>query len=437
MDQDSSSPLRPAPLPTGQAGLPTRPGLPPNLPTAGNIAPTKPEGIDLRFPEPAFSATPAPSQPNVSSSLTAPVRPQAPTPSQPAEYKTSIRTMAADIAKLKVGQKPSGTEIQKTIPAQQKPLAPVVPAPQLNPIPPRSQVMLCDTEKTKPLAPASPFSRPVPPVKAPGAYAQTTLPESQSRHRSRTALYFTILFLVIAGAGVFFYFNGKDEEVALTPTPRATTSILPTPTPTPTIGSLIGGGSETIILSATGDPATDFLSKINALTLNPSEMRKIVITGQTKGSGDLGLTDLLDRFLINYPAAIKSSLGTDSVILAYGQKEIFTSKGQLDLNTITQKRLIFLMEVKDQVTLNQALQSWEPTIIDSLASVLSLTKTKAAGIGFTSNAYAGTNIRYRNYPYPDRSIDYALLPASNGKTYLLIAGSRESTLLGIDKVKSR
>ncbi len=343
--------------------------------------------------------------------------------------------MADDVAKIKVGQKPSGTEIQKTIPVAPRPIAPVAPtSPSPVPVAPRPQATLGDAQKAPSLAPLSPLPRPIPAAKPVQTYEEASLPSSsQPTSRPRTGLYLLILLLVLIGAGVFFYFNGKEDELAVTPTPIATAT--PTPTPTPSIGSLIGGAQETITLSQGANPSADFLAKINALTLAPGELRTLIITGELKGSGEMGLTDILDRFLLTYPVAIRDYLGNESIILVFGQKEIFTSKGQFDLAAAPQERLVFLTEVQNVAALTQALSAWETTMADSLASVLGISKTKATGTGFVSSTHSGTPLRYRNYPNPDQSIDYALVPASNGKTYLLVAGSRESTLFTIDKLK--
>ena len=428
MDQNS-------PLP-GQ-GQPSRSTPPTNLPVApGGTQQSRPQGIDLRFSNEVTAPRP-PASGSIPQGLTPPkpVPPPAPVPNPatPSEYKSSIRSMADDIAKVKVGQAPSGTELQKMVSPQQTPTQPVAPVPAVQaPTGPEIQARLGNTERAKPFAGA-----PIPPPRsstppAPTKPVQAMVPPSSGQpSSSRAFLYTAIIVLVLLLSGGSYWFMNRDSVVE-TPTPSLIVTATATPTPTPPIGSLITGGTDTIAIATTGDPITDFLAKINALTVAPGEMRKVVITSELKGSGDFTITDLLDRFLISYPSNIKPLLGTDATILVFGQREIFTSKGQLDLAAPSQKRLIFLTEVIDPITLNAFLTTWEPTMADALSPLLGLNKAKAAGTGFLTNTYGGASIRYRNFPYPDRSIDYSLVPGPNSKTYLMVAGSRESALNVVD-----
>jgi len=65
---------------------------------------------------------------------------------------------------------------------------------------------------------------------------------------------------------------------------------------------------------------------------------------------------------------------------------------------------------------------------------MEIDKTKNTG-QFRDNSYQGVAIRFKNFPNPDRSIDYAVM-SSNGKTYLVLAGSREAMFAAIDAFMS-
>ena len=54
---------------------------------------------------------------------------------------------------------------------------------------------------------------------------------------------------------------------------------------------------------------------------------------------------------------------------------------------------------------------------------------------FLDTNYNGVSIRYKNFPYADKSVDYAIVTALNGKNYLVITGSREAMYGSIDKLK--
>ena len=343
--------------------------------------------------------------------------------------------MSDDISKLKVGQRPSGTEIQKSIspavPAAslpRPPIAPVTPTPA-----PRAS--LGETEKARPLAPSTaPFSRPVQPQPS-SRPPIVTMPSRSVVPSSRSVFYMVITVVVLLGAVVYWFLSGDDEEVAFSPTPSLVATSTPTPTPPVTINSLIGGTDGSLTLPSTGNVTAAFLNGINALALNPGELRKIFITNETKGSDDFSMTDLMDRLSIAYPAELKAALGTDSVILVYGQREAFNAQGQLDVTVTGQRRVAFLTEVRDPVAMAAILSSWENTMTDSLATIFSLNKLRAASTTFLTNARNDTSVRYRNFPFADKSIDYAVVQARNGRLYLLIAGSRETAYTIIDQLK--
>ncbi len=171
-----------------------------------------------------------------------------------------------------------------------------------------------------------------------------------------------------------------------------------------------------------------FLSRVSAVQITGGMIKKLLVMGTASGSAEYTPTGLLDRLLISYPPVLKNVLGEDSIILAYGQQEAFDAKGNLIAQTSIQNRIALVAQVTETVagTAQQILRTWESTMPSDLSGIFSFNKAKASPKTFADNAYQGTIVRFMNFPWPDRSIDYVLATASNGKTYLVISSSRES-----------
>ena len=85
--------------------------------------------------------------------------------------------------------------------------------------------------------------------------------------------------------------------------------------------------------------------------------------------------------------------------------------------------------------LAQALSRWETNISTNLKDLFGLDVSAAASVDFLDNAYQGAPIRYRNFPDPLKTIDYAVVIAANGDEYLVIVHSREHIYGIIDNLK--
>ena len=70
-----------------------------------------------------------------------------------------------------------------------------------------------------------------------------------------------------------------------------------------------------------------------------------------------------------------------------------------------------------------------------LIDLFLLNPAKAATTTFLDNTYQGVAIKYRNFPDLNKTIDYAIVTAKNGETYLVITNSREHMYAIIDKIK--
>lgn len=435
---------------------------PPPPPRPGQLTPPlapKPSTPDLRFVESVPRPTPPPAplsapKPPVSSPFSslpavpprpAPLNPgQTPTPSvsatQNQEYRTSIRTMTEDISRIKTGQQPLGVDVQKTVQSS-RPSTPPLPTPA--PIPgvsqgrpsPSLQANLGQTERSKPLAPILPTTVTPPPTPSSVMPSQIIIPENNGSSRNR--LYILVALGAILIGGLYWFLSSQNDEVAqTTPTVSATPRITPTATPAPkTLTTLIGGTAQTIELANTGNAITNFWSKVDALALSGAEMRRISVTATTKEQGELTPLELLDRLLISYPAELKTLLTGETAIAVYGQREAFDAKGTIIPVPPVQKRIILFAEIRDSAATTTALKNWEPSMTNALSSLFRLTKTKAATATFLDNIYQTKAIRYRNFAYPDNTMDYSIVQASNGKIYLVFTHSREAVFAGIDKLR--
>ncbi len=402
-----------------------RPGEPPRA--------TAPAGVDLKFSEPGL--------PTGQTGLSAPTPktpalPARPGPSAPQELRTSLRTMADDISKLKVGQTPTGVDVQKTITGQ-RPTAPPPFIPQSGPSPIRPPAPGLPPTPRPPSPPPAPKAvlppLPVVPSReqrpAPTPMPQVISPPSR-RGAGRRVL-FLLLLAVLLGGAVFWLFLPQEEEIAeVTPTPERTA----TPTPIRTLRSIFGVPASTITLSASGNPASEFSTQFGALTLSSGELRPLSVTSATKAGGDLTMLELFDRLLISYPADVRTTLGTDALILAYGQREAFDARGTLIPTSPVQKRLIFVTEVRDAALLTSTMRTWEAAMTNALASLLNFVKSKAASPLFLDNIYRGTSIRYRNFAFADSTMDYAIATDIDGKQYLFLTNSREAIYRALDRL---
>jgi hypothetical protein len=222
----------------------------------------------------------------------------------------------------------------------------------------------------------------------------------------------------------------SNNQVAETPivtfTPR------PSATPNPDVLSTIfmtRGG--TIALPASGDPVTAFNNAISAQPNIVSGTFTVIdiASGASSGSAQpLTITGFLNRFVVSYPANLQTALGQNYKFLLYGQKETFDSKGRPVTNVAPGPRLVMVSEIASSSA--SIFQGWEPTMSTSLSGVMAITPAKNTN-AFTATNYKDVSVRFKNFSYPDHSIDHALVQY-NGKTYLIIAGSREAMFATID-----
>lgn len=419
---------KPIPPPAPSMSVPN-PVLPPNLPIAQPaipkpVIPPMPTPIPKPVMPPPFVSKPTPP-------AVPPIKPPV-SPSSPVkEYQSSIRTMSEDLSSLKTGQKPSGVSVPRTVEQQKPPVAPpALSKPPVSPMMPGTQVKLGELQKTGPMAQQKvPVPAPMPKKEEP---PQIIIPEGGKKMIGGNLLYIGItVIVVLAGAAYWFFVirNPAIPEAVFTPTPSASS------TPVATLNQLLSEAlSVDIDLSESVNPLTDFNEAVKAQTISGGTSNKLNIKINA-GGAEPALTNIFDKFLISYPAQLKTILGGETAILLYGQKEVFTAKGLPDTNAINVKKLIFMTEINDFAMAASISKEWELTMADGLKGIFELDVKKAASKTFLSSLYRETDVKYINFAYPDKTIDYAVIRASNGKNYLVVSGSREAIYGIIDKLK--
>ncbi len=247
---------------------------------------------------------------------------------------------------------------------------------------------------------------------------------------SRNMIFVGIAVAVAIFGGLYWYFmirSSSTDQIVDSPivtfTPRPTTI----PDVLSTIFMTRGG---TIVLPSAGDPATAFSNGVAAQpNITPGTFTAIdIAVGASSSIQVLTIPGLLDRFLASYPPTLQASLGKDYKFLLYGQKEAFDGKGRLVTNVSPGPRLVMISEIASSSI--DILYGWESTMSANLSGVMGITPTKNTG-PFAGASYNGASVRFKNFAYPDHSIDYVLID-HNGKTYLVIAGSRESMFATVD-----
>lgn len=217
-----------------------------------------------------------------------------------------------------------------------------------------------------------------------------------------------------------FFIRQSDTQVAEVPTVSSTP--VPTPTPRIVISSMFQNTAGTIALSAGTDPFQTFSSGLKTIVVAPGQLGILTVT-DASASQPLLPFEFFDRTLTAYPVQIRpTGTSNDGVILAFGQEEAFNAKGQSVTPTTPTNRLAFISQVPDTAAAD--LRSWESTMTDNLANLFGVNKAKNTG-PFGDASYQGVNVRYKNFPNPDSTIDYALVTFS-GRTYLVMTNSRQA-----------
>lgn len=411
----------PAPTPAPKTVAPQ-----PEIPKPKFTPPPPPSAM----PRPAPS--PAPTAPSAKPPMSSVQAPSAPPTGGPKEYQSSIRTMKDDIATLKQGQKPAGVDVPRIMQPSPLPSAPVAPKP---PVPGQPQqfkmpsVDLGQAEKTGPLPqtkPERPFPSPVPtpsPEKT-----QVYVPPSAGQGISGGGN--NRLFMVIGGAALFLGFlywflvlRAPAPEIVSTPTPTPT----PVATPVATLSELFNAQEYTMSIDASNSEDS-FSASLSTVAVEGGKFRQIRLKDMQ--GGNVPWTSLA-----SVSQQVLNSLGGEVAVFAYGQKEMFGQNGQLNPAAPVGTRAVIVAEVRDASSAIQWITAWEPTMTEAFRKPFSLNPAQQPDPNFMNSSYQGASIRFRNFPFPDRSIDVGVISSINRKIYLVIAGSRESMFSSIEALR--
>lgn len=383
-----SKPLSPPPLlPTPpKISLPssTPPILPPRLP---GTLPPKPESE-----KPVIDA------------------PKKSVPESAGGFSSSIRTMQGDIDSILKGKKPAGETFEKKMEGAIKAPPPPPPLPPVPTAPKGPLVKLGETQKAKPIFPPSVPG--VPSAPKPEEKKIAVPPPGRSVISKQVIL---LLALIIAAGGFsywFFIFRQPEPEMPVV-------EITPTLTPVPFEPS-------PPVIKLGGDPFEQLNDFVNNTFVDSGEIRVVDVIGQL--GQDHNFNTFFQSFSVNLPQDIINNLDIDSFgFLLFGQTENFGSK-------VINKRYGFIVEATSEVNLIQSLRNWEPVMPENLGTVLNLNTSNPQAADFQDNFFGGAAIRYKNFPAPDETIDYAVISGTNGKKYFVFTNSRESMYSVIDNL---
>ncbi len=402
--------------------------IPSNLPVkegAGSMPIPKPPmqesqpKPDIKIKPPSASPAPPPVTQTPPKTETAPPAGGLPV------FKSSIRTMQEDIAAVKKGQAPTGFQVEKQSEKDITPPPVGTPGPKIT-MPPRpvQEVKLGELEKSRSLPstklPSFPPMPTVPPagptIKPAGPPAGLSVPMGGRANWKRLVL--LVGGLIIAAFLVWFFALRGPSAPEATPTPT------PTATPTPTPVSI--EDSFSIVDSASIALGANFITRFDnsidkELLISSREPALYKILNPATGNR-YTLSEFLGGLLIQAPAELVAAAKDNFYLTVLYKSNNVDGYG-------------LLIELSDPVAAFTAMGNWEGMMAQGLKDVFLLNLAKAASTTFLDNTYNGTAIRYRNFPDPNKTTDYAIVTASNGETYLILANSREHVYSVIDKIK--
>lgn len=430
----SKTPAQSVPYESGFSSGSIKPKILPR--TESNIKlPTLKAGIDKFVPKPTETTTTS--------------------PLQPSEIRLSIRTMADDIDKLKEGERPTGLEVSKTLNVErtqkdQKPLQVLADIPsQIRPL--ESKLRL--PEKLFPEKSSIPIKTPLPSIgkpplqesliaRPPQKSSVAELVEEKVEYKAivrvvSSGMTMGVLTTIIVAVAIYFLlslFVFNQENITIpTFTPVSTTGVpIPEANELETIFNFI---SEVSFLfpESSQEVIPKFKLFVNNQAINKNQFKRVnfSVPGQTEKPKFI---DILKKLLINIPSELAGQMKNSNAVFIYGQQEIFDENGKSIFGELGDGRLVFIVEVKNRDRTLEVMKSWELTMPSNLKDIFDLNILKEASLNFLDNKYQGVSIRYKNFPFPDRSIDYAVVTSLTGRYYLLIANSRESTYSPISKI---
>ena len=203
---------------------------------------------------------------------------------------------------------------------------------------------------------------------------------------------------------------------------------------TPSLGkslvSTFQSAGNALTLKADGTAADDLVGYFGTSQPAANQALRVPVNGPFSAS----LADFLGGIGLTVPSDLKAALGSDWVVLSFGQTEKYDQAGQKSTNSTTEPRMVLISVLQDASKANQAMQAWEGAGLKDLNDVFGFDKTKASVATFSDGSYRQVAIRYQNYPYSDQSLDYAVVLGTNGRNYLVVSSSKQSMLFAIDQL---
>lgn len=357
--------------------------------------------------------------------------------------KISVRTMRGDLARIKQGLLSAGFETEKVIISSPQAKKDTLPLPR----PPVSLPEIKPLFTDKGRLPPSPGATERPAhIHEETRIADLGLPipkkkvkkpeEEKIEYRviarvvssgMTTGIAATVIFSVAAYLLIYYFFIKEDGVTIATPIPTAITT--PPVIQISELESIFQGISVSTfaVPNIVDRILPEFKVFIERESLAKKEFRRVSF--HLENQTDPVFSDLMQKLSMNHPPDLAYWLQKNGVVLIYGQTENF------DNQTEPGRRIVFIVEVKDTNKVSQIMKNWEPTIADDLKNIFSLDPAKQALADFLDNERQGIKIRYKNFPFPDKSIDYAIVSSLAGKNYLVLTNSRESMFSPVDKIR--
>lgn len=327
--------------------------------------------------------------------------------------------MGEDLEAAKKGMKPEPKPFEIKPPPGGPKIAP--PPPPLK-MPPTPQIKLGPAERTRPLE----LPRTGPPVPPPPGLAPKKFVLNPK------ALILILVVLIAAFAGVWWFMNREPEIAAPIPTF--------TPTPTPVFPGLfeILGDAYPLVISSTDNFAGTFNNSIkNVSPLSTGKFTAVSVVDEN--GARYPLSEVLQKLQISVPNGLSEDLDANEwFIVAFGQQETFDQNGLLTFSQTPKIKLGLIAKATDPISLRSVLNAWETTMTGDLKNFFGINLTKATSEIFLDNIYSGADIRYRNFPYADNSIDYAIVSLSRfNLDYFILTNSRESIYSAVDLLQTQ
>lgn len=270
-----------------------------------------------------------------------------------------------------------------------------------------------------------------PPTLPPPPSGQVISPKPEKKFSVGPRFLVFVLILLIIGGGIWFFMTGDSEEVVIT-TPT------PTPTPRPKNLSELITSTNQITISSTENFQNAL--KTQLALVKPPLRQFIAIEIMDENGSIYSISQIFQKLNISPPSGILESLDQGEwKLFLYGQSEVFSSQGAPTFLTAeSMPKLGLVAKSLNPTALRSGSNNWEATITNDLKTLFDLDPNKATSQLFLDNFYRDTAIRYRNFPFADKSIDYGIADLIQfDASYYILTSSRESIYSLIDLLETQ